>query len=214
MPGQDQGAGLQLLQRVRQQLDSVTGFEAEIMSRTQGHYKQGEKVAELRKVSVGYKIVWAKPSKFKAEVYNAPTPLMEGAGLVTTDGKNITARAKGLLGFLPIKLTAKEPKLGNARNHTFDRYCPNAQIQRLTGPQAVWTVVGQGQTPAGAPVTYVAIDGVPRLDNEITREIMGVEVNNAALRSLTGYAGQEKVTDYQFDKFRWNPKITSETFAM
>lgn len=213
-PGADQGRGAQLLERVRQEFAKVSGFDAEILARTQGHYKQGKKVDELRKVSIGYKVVWMKPSKFRAEVYNSPDPLMEGAGLVTTDGVNITARAKGLLSFIPIKARANDPKLGNARNHTFDKYGPSAQIQRLLANGATWTVLGESVAPNGAPMAFVAVDNVPRLDDEITREVFGIEIQSLVVRSLVAFVGEMKVTDYTFQKFRWNPKVGPETFKM
>lgn len=213
-PGVDGGKGVLLLAAVRKRVAEMTGFEAKIMTKTQGYYKQGERQSELRKVSIGYKVTWAKPAKFRAEVFNSPDPMMEGAGMVTTDGMNITARAKGLLSFVPIKLTARDPKLGNARNHTFDKYGPNAQIERLTGPTAVWTIIGESVAPNGLPMAFVQIDGVRRLDAQITREVFGLETASLALRSLAAFEGETKVVDYNFQEFRWNPKTTSETFKM
>ena len=212
--GAGQAKGAELLQRARQTLSGVTGFEGEIMTRTQGHYKSGKRVSELVKESIGYKVVWAKPAKFRAEVFNAPSAMMEGAGIVTQDGMAITARAKGLLSFVPIKLTARDPQLANVRNHTFDKYSPMAQIQRLSGPTAVWTVISEGVAPSGAPLAFVAIDGVKRLDAEISREVYALEVPTLAPHSLSAFAGAQKVADYSFQKFRWNPKVTAETFKM
>ena len=212
--GADQGKGAQLLGRVRQHLDTINGFSAEILCKTQGNYKQGQKQAELRKITIGYKIIWAKPAKLKGEVFNSPDPMMEGAGLVTTDGFNVVARAKGFLSFVPIKTNAKEPKLNNCRNHSFADFQPSAQIKRLTGPTAVWTVLQDSVAPNGQPMAFVAVDNVARLDREITREVFGIEVGNLQIRSLTAFGGETKLTDYTFQKFGWNPKITSETFKM
>lgn len=212
--GADQGHGMQLLQRVRQHLETINGFSAEILCKTQGNYKQGVKQAELRKITIGYKLIWAKPAKLKGEVFNSADPLMEGAGLVTTDGVNIVARAKGLLSFVPIKTTAREPKLNNCRNHSFADFQPSAQIKRLTGPTATWTVLQDSVAPNGQPMAFVAVDNVARLDKEITREVFGIELATLQIRSLTAFGGETKLTDYTFQKFGWNPKITSETFKM
>lgn len=213
-PGQDGGKGMQLLQRVRVQLEQITGFSAEILCKTQGHYKQGQKQQELRRITIGYKITWAKPAKLRGEVFNSPDALMEGAGLVTTDGFNITARAKGFLSFVPIKTNAKEPKLNNCRNHSFADFQPSAQIKRLTGPEAQWTVLQESVAPNGQPMAFVAVDNVRRLDKEITREIFGIELANLQLRSLVALGGETKLTEYTFQKFSWNPKISAETFKM
>lgn len=213
-PGGDQGHGMQLLERVRQHHAQVQGFSAEILCKTQGYWKQGKKGDELRKVSIGYKVVFMKPAKFRAEVFNSPDPMMEGAGMVTTDGVNITARAKGLLSFIPIKAKANDSRIANARNHTFDKFGPAAQVVRLLGPSARWTVLQESVAPNGAPMAFVAVDDVPRLDGEITREVLGVELQSLVLRSLTAFAGEMKATDYTFQKFMWNPKVGPETFSM
>lgn len=213
-PGADQGRGMQLLERLRQHHQQVQGFSAEILCKTQGYWKQGKKGDELRKVSIGYKVVFIKPARFRAEVFNSPDPMMEGAGMVTTDGVNITARAKGLLSFIPIKAKANDARIANARNHTFDKFGPAAQVVRLLGQTAQWTVLQESVAPNGAPMAFVAVDNVARLDGEITREVLGIELPSLALRSLTAFAGDTRVTDYTFQKFMWNPKVGSETFVM
>lgn len=206
--------GARLLEYVRQTLAGAKGFEAEVIAKTEGFWKQGTKSAELRKVSVGYKVTWLKPAKFRAEVFNSGSSLMDGAAVVTLDGKNMTARAKGMLSFIPIQLKPTAKELANARNHTFDKYGPNTQIQRLTGPAAVWTVVGQAQGPGGTPIVQLRIDNVQRLDAEIDSEVVGIDPQSGVLRTLTSFSKGKKVVDYNFTRFSWNPRVTADTFKL
>jgi hypothetical protein len=214
MAGQDQGKGLQLLQRVRQVLTTATGFSSDVLAKTEGHWKQGDHVDELRHVTMGYRIIWSKPNKFRATVTEAPSAIMKDATLVTTDGKNVTARAAGLLSIVPIHAQANDKRIANARNHTFDKFNPSTQMQRLTGPQAVWTYIDEFVGTAGAPVVRCAIDNVPRLDNEIDREVIAVDLGTNSVRSLTSFVKGHAVVEYTFSKFLWNPKVTSEIFTL
>ncbi|MDB5098782.1 MAG: hypothetical protein JWM80_3203 [Cyanobacteria bacterium RYN_339] len=212
--GQDQGKGQQLLAKVRQVLTGATGFSSDVLAKTEGHWKQGDHVDELRHVTMGYRITWAKPNKFRAIVTEAPTALMKDATLVTTDGKNVTARAAGLLSILPIHAQSNDKRIANARNHTFDKFNPSTQMQRLTGQQAVWTYVDQFVGPGGAPVVRCAIDGVQRLDAEIDREVIAVDLGTNAVKSLTSFSKGHAVVEYTFSKFLWNPKVTSDMFQL
>jgi hypothetical protein len=163
---------------------------------------------------MGYRITWAKPNKFRAVVTEAPSAIMKDATLVTTDGKNVTARAAGLLSIVPIHAQANDPRIANARNHTFDKFNPSTQMQRLTGPQAVWTYVDEFPGTNGAPVVRCAIDNVARLDAEIDREVIAIDLGTNSVRSLSGFVKGHPVVEYTFTKFLWNPKVTSAMFTL
>lgn len=211
MGGQGQMEGAQALQAMRRMLAQINGFEATVKSYTQGNYKSGQRVSELRKSTTQAKLTWLKPEKLRAEVITATNPLLEGGKLATTDGKSIRARAAGLLSLFPMTLGANDTKLANNRNHSFTENNPQSQLTRLTGPTASWTVVGAGE---GGAVKLIRVDNVSRLDNEITHEIIGLDMRQMTLKSLEMYAGQTKVVDHQFLRFSWNPRVTSDTFAL
>jgi len=213
-PGQDGGKGQQLLQRVRQVLGTATGFSSDVLAKTEGHWKQGEYTSELRHVTMGYRITWSKPTKFRATVTEAPSAIMKDATLVTTDGKNVTARAAGLLSIVPIHAQSNDPRIANARNHTFDKFNPSTQMQRLTGPQAVWTYLDEFPGTNGQPVVRCAIGNVARLDKEIDNEIIAIDLGTNALRSLSGFVQGHAVVEYTFTKFVWNPKVTADMFQL
>lgn len=208
---QAQAEGAKLLNGMRQTLATARGFDAEVRNYSEGNYKMGEKVSELRKSTTQARLIWMKPSKLRAEVITTSNTLLEGAAMTTTDGRNITARAKGVLGLFPIKLTASDPKMSTNRNVSFNDNNPDSQLKRLTSPSAVWTVVGNGSV-GGVAVTMVAIDNVKRLDREIVREVVMVDPRTNGLRGLAMFSASKKVVDIQFIKFKWNPSVNSDTF--
>lgn len=216
-PGQQgtpgQVLGLQMLQGLRVAYQRCTGFDSEIKSYSQGHYKAGEKVDELRQSTTQAKLLWCKPNKTRAEVVTTSNPLLVGAAMVTTDGTNVTARAKGLLSIIPFHFQASDPKLANNRNHKFTENNPKSIIERLTAPTAVWTVVGDADVQ-GVPIKMIQVDNVHYLDREITREILGINPVDSSIRRLVMYAGTTKVIDHTFLSFKWNPKPTSDTFVL
>lgn len=205
--------GVQLLQATRHTLTQVIGFDAQVRSYTQGHYKQGERVSELRKATTEARLIWVKPNKLRAEVIQTSNPLLVGAAMATSDGQNVTARAKGLLGLIPFKMQVGDPKLGNNRNHRLPENNPKANMERLTAPTAVWTVVGE-QVVEGTPCKMIQVDGVKRLDREITRELVAIDPRQITIRKLVMFAGATRVVDHTFVKFRWNPKVSSTSFEL
>jgi outer membrane lipoprotein-sorting protein len=211
--GQGQAEGAQLLNGMRQTLNTCRGFDAEVRNYSEGHFKTGERVSELRKSTTQARLIWMKPSKLRAEVINTSNPLLVGAAMATTDGQNITARAKGILGLIPIHLTASDKKMSTNRNFSFNDNNPNSQLSRLTGPSAQWTVIGQGNV-SGVPVKLIAVDNVKRLDSEINREVVMVDPQTMGLRGLAMYTGNQKVVDIQFLKFKWNPSVQANTFSL
>lgn len=210
---QAQAEGAKLLNAMRQTLATARGFDAEVRNYSEGNYKMGEKVSELRKSTTQARLIWMKPAKLRAEVITTSNALLQGAAMATTDGKNITARAKGVLGLFPIKLTASDPKMSTNRNVSFNDNNPDSQLKRLTAPTATWTVLGNGSV-AGVQVKLVAIDNVKRLDREIVREVVMVDPVTNGLRGLAMYSASKKVVDIQFLKFKWNPSVTSDTFSI
>lgn len=203
--------GAQLLQGMRNLLPTISGFDVQVRSYSQGHYKAGAKVEELRKSTTEARIIWARPMKLRAEVIQTTNPLLVGAAMATPDGQNITARAKGVLGLFPIKMAITDPKLGNNRNHKLTQNNPKALLERLTAPTATWTVIGE-QTVEGTPCKLIQVDNVSRLDKEINRELVAIDPSNLALRKLVMYNGNTRLVDHTLVKFRWNPKVSSSSF--
>jgi hypothetical protein len=212
-PNPAQAQGLQLLQGLRAAYQRCTGFDAEIKTYSQGHFKAGQHVDDLRQSTTQAKLLWYKPNKTRAEVVTTTNPLLVGAALVTTDGVNVTARAKGLLSIIPFHFQASDPKLANNRNHKFTENNPKAIIERLTAPSALWTVVGDANVQ-GVPVKMVQVDNIHYLDKEITREVVGIDPATFAIRRLVMYTGATKVIDHTFLAFKWNPHPTSDTFVL
>lgn len=217
MPGatnpQAQAEGAQILAGMRQTFVQAKGFDATIRSYTEGHYKSGQKVTELRKSTTSARLIWIKPEKLRAEVITSTNSLLIGAAMVTTNGENITARAKGLLGLFPLSLKASDAKMSTNRNHSFVENNPSSHMERFTSQTAVWTVAGEAMIE-GTLCKLVAVDNIKRLDREITREVLAIDTRTMALRQVTMYAGPTKVTQHTFTKFQWNPKTTSQTFSI
>lgn len=201
--------GAALLASVRQTFEACKGVEAEVKSWSEGHFKSGKRVSELRRNSYRTKLVWMKPNMLRGDILETDNFLVGGAKMVSRDGRSITIKAGGVLGLFPIKVAASDPLLSSNRNHKFTDMSPDAILQSVLGPRAQWTVVGQ---TGGAK--QVQVDGVPALDKEITRQVLVVEPGSFKLRSLTMYAGTKKVVDYQFLKFRWNPQAKADLFEL
>lgn len=216
LPGANTPAAIEgerLKRSAVQAFQQATGFEAELQSYGQGYYKSGERGSELRKSSSRVKLTFAKPSKLRGEILQTTNPLLEGGKMATSDGENLTARAKGVLGLFPMSVKASDKKMSNNRNHSFKETLPDTLIARLTGPGSVWTVVGE-TTVEGVRVRMVDVANVRRLDKEVTREVLGIDPQTFQVRKISMFSGDTRVIDYTFKTFRWNPKVTASTFKL
>lgn len=213
-PGQDGAAeGEALLIRLREAFATCTGAEAEAKSYSEGHYKAGARVSELRKSTYRTKMLWVKPRKIRGEILDTDNFLVGGAKMVTLDGKKVKVKGAGVLGLLPLTLDAGADMLSSNRHHKFNEQTPDAISERLLGPQARWIVTGHG-VAAGVPVAFVEVAGIPRLDKEIEREVVAVDPASPALRGVAMWAKGKKVVDVTFTKFRWNPKPAGGAFDL
>lgn len=211
-PGAQQ-EGAQLLAGLRQTFLACKGIEAEVTSYSEGRFKSGKPVSELRKNSSRTKLIWGKPNRMRGEIVETDNFLVSGARMASTDGKTITVRAGGVLGLVPLKLQATDPMLASNRDHHFDDMMPSALLTWIMGPQAVWTVMGDGVVK-GARVKLVRVTNIAHLDKGITEERIAVEPGTFVVRNLAMYEGDKKVVDYTFTRFRWNPTISSDTFKL
>lgn len=191
----------------------ATGAEGELKSYSEGHYKAGERVSELRKANYRTRMLWVKPSKFKGEILETDNFLVSGGKMVTTDGKKVKVKGGGVLGLFPITLDINDGKLASNRNYGFTDQAPDAMIKRLIGPSAHWQLIGDGRVGSVATRIY-EVTGVPRLDAEITRETVAIAPADRTLRGLTLYTGSTRVMDVSFTTFKWNPTPAAGAFDL
>lgn len=190
--------GMRLLAAVRDRLASCRGFDTEMASFAEGTWDDGEDKGVRRTNRNRAQLRWTRPHQLHGEMLEAPFALMVGGTLDTTDGQTLTLRPKGLLSVVALTVSATDVKLRSSRNHTFRDSNPAAQLTRLTGPTAAWTVVG---TAPG--VVSLEVTGVRRLDAGIDREVVTLAPQDLALRAIVMHADSRQVVSNTFKGFRW-----------
>lgn len=200
--------GAQLQARLKQAYDTASGVEAEVKSYSEGHYKSGKQVSELRHATYHTRMVWAKPLKIRAEILDTDNFLVGGAKMATLDCKKVKVRGAGLLGILPLTLDATDDLLASNRNHRFTAMLPAPLIGHLLA--GTWTAA-----PGGTPHSAKALLDLPsHFDKEIDREELTMDPSDGRLIRVTMYAKGRAVVDYSFSTFKWNPKVSSSTFEI
>lgn len=193
-----QNQGMALLAAMRQRLATCRGFETEMTSRGEGTWDDGEDKGVKRTNRNRARLDWTRPHRLHGEMIEAPFALMVGGTLDTTDGQTLTLRPSGLLSVVALTVQATDVKLRNSRNHTFRDSQPAAQLARLTGPAAIWTIVA-----AQPEALTVEVTGVRRLDAGIERELLVLSGADLSLRSLTMLWAGKPVVSNTFKGFRW-----------
>lgn len=201
--------GEALLLGLRDAFARCTGVEVLVKSYSEGHYKSGKRVNELRKSTYRTKVLWAKPSKFAGDILETDNFLVGGAKMASTDGKKVRVRAKGVLGLFPLTLEMDNALLSSNRNHGFSQMSPDALMSRLMSAEAVWTVVGEDTGGVRVEITNVR-----RPDAGITSEFLTIDPRTLALKEVVMLEGQKKVAEFKFERFRWNPTVPKGAFEI
>jgi outer membrane lipoprotein-sorting protein len=202
-----------LLRGVRARTLGLNAMDANVQCYTQGYYNDGKRGSELRHTTSEIKMVWSKPTKLRIDMLKTNRAIAEGAQLVTVDGQTFRIRAKGLLGLIPFSLPASHPGLNSNRNHTITEEAPLAHLQRLTAAGAQWTVMSSSVI-SGTPVTLVEVTNIKHLDADITREVVGIDPQQMALRRLIMYAQNTRVSEHLITRVRLNGTVASSTFTL
>jgi hypothetical protein len=113
----EEGARLKAV--LERAFNACSGVEAEVKSFSEGHFKAGKQVSELRHATYRTHVIWGKPLKIRAEVLDTDNFLVGGAKMATLDCKKIKVRGAGILGILPLTLDASDDLLASNRNHRF-----------------------------------------------------------------------------------------------
>ncbi|MDB5102245.1 MAG: hypothetical protein JWM80_6666 [Cyanobacteria bacterium RYN_339] len=200
--------GARLQATLKRAYDGCTGVEAEVKSFSEGHFKAGKVVSELRHATYRSHLIWGKPLKIRAEVLDTDNFLVGGARMATTDCKRVKVRGAGILGILPITLDATDDLLASNRNHRFTAMLPSPLIGHLLA--GTWTAL-PGSDPHLAKASLVL---PTHFDKEIDREELIMDATDGKLIRVTMYAKGRPVVDYSFTTFKWNPKTTADTFAI
>jgi hypothetical protein len=200
--------GARLKELMRKLYTTSTGVELEVVAYSEGHYKAGKQVDELRKATYRTKLLWTKPQLMRAQILESDNFLVGGAKMTTTDGKQIGIRGAGFLGIFPVKLAATDDKLANNRNHRFTTMLPDPLIARLLA--ATW--VAQPATDAHS--VRVGLQDMKHLDPEIEREDLVLDPPAGLLKRVTMYGKSRALVDYRFSNFRWSPKTTRDMFDL
>jgi hypothetical protein len=86
-------------------------------------------------------------------------------------------------------------------------------MERLSRTGSRWSLLSF-QGSGDAQQLMVAVDGAPRLDTEITREILVLDATTLGLIRHQMYTGTRCVVSNTFQQFRWNPSIPGGSFKL
>ena len=204
--------GPALLSAFRAHVAGARSLESEFSANSCGYYLGGNRDSSEHASSGRTRLFWARPLRLRAQILESSTALLNGAALLTDDGGTVKIKAAGVLGFLPLSMTSGDTRLLTDRKHAFKNNHPMAHLQRLSGAAASWAVL-----PVPSPArdaTAIDVTGVPRLDGEITREVLTVASSDLRPLSLAMYTGSRVVVLFRFESFAWNVPVRAASFTL
>lgn len=212
-PVGDRVRGTQTLEAFRQRLRSARSFSTELTAYSEGYYYGGSKSSTFRRASSRSRFLWARSSRLRAEVLEAANPILRDAVMVTEDGRNLKVKASGLLSLVPIRMDDTDTRLATNRNFTFRDNVPFRHMERLSGSQARWSLLenkGSGESER----LVVAVEGVPRLDAEISREVLILDGLTLGPVQHQMFVNGRCVVSNTFRDFRWDAAVSDGSFRL
>lgn len=204
--------GAALLAAMRQRLTKTQAIEVEVKASSKGNFYGGKRVEAERSSASASRMIWASPTRLRAQVLESTTPMLAGAVLVMTAPSQVRVKGGGALGIVPISMKPSDTRLMTNRNHLFTDNHPVAHLQRLTGPGATWR--GIPALPAAPGASWVSIAGVKRLDAEVTEEVMALEPGTMRPAALAMMVGTRPVVTFTFTSFTWDATPPSNAFRL
>ncbi len=195
----------QLLQKARQTFSQLQNFSA-----VADIYEKNEKGTTSLKLAIKYQ----NPGSNKLEILSHTNSLFKGAKIVYTNGSDqVTGRAGGVASFLKVSSTLDDERIKSRRGYRLDQVDTRALVQRLVMSAQQPKVLGK-TTIGGRPIAILEYSSANTLDQKITRELLGIDMETNFIRMHEMYEGQELVYSLKIAELTVNGNLTAKDFEI
>lgn len=179
--------GRDLLAKSRARVESTQSFIV------QGDAYEKDAKGETR---IKLKLAFQKgsPSKCRLDIVQHSNSLFSGAKLSYTPGTDqVTGRPGGAMSFMKMTLPMSDSKIQTRRHYRLDQVDTNAIATRLLGNPSLNPKILGKTTINGRQIAVLEFHNVNDFDKTITRELLGIDMEDHFVRIHEMYAGDELV---------------------
>lgn len=184
-------------------------FQAIFSVYSKGYYKDGIKLNRINEETVTAKMTYQKPNNALIEVIDNPKEMAKGATLLYNGSDKVKVKAAGILGLIPINFSINDPMFKNARNHKILDALEG--LDRLFKETNKIEVLGVSELN-GKQMYMLKIIADKKPDNEITHEVIGIDVETFIVLLNEMYINDDLVSQYIVKDINTNIELPENFF--
>jgi hypothetical protein len=198
--------GRELIAKARARFDSVKNFIV-----LGDAYEKDEK-GETR---IKLKLAFQKGSTCRLDIVQHTNSMFSGAKLMYTPGTDsVTGRPGGAMSFMKMTLPMSDNKIQTRRGYRLDQVDTNAISTRLLGNPALNPKILGKTTVNGRQIAVLEFTNVNDFDQRITRELLGIDMEDHFVRIHEMYAGNDLVYSLKLTQVTLDGPITAADLSV
>lgn len=195
-----------LLLKARQRFEQINTFSA-MINAYETHPTKG-------KYNATFEAQFKKPGVTRLEIKKHTNSMFVGAKLVYTAGSGqVTGRPGGALSFMKKTLPLSDDMVTSRRDYRLDQIDPLAIVSRLVRPELKPKLLGK-TTVNGRSVAVLEFTGHDHFDKKITKELLGIDLEDHFVRIHEMYEGSQLVYSLKIQNLQLNATIPESQFTL
>lgn len=193
--------GRELLAKSRARVESTQSFIV------QGDAYEKDDKGETR---IKLKLAFQKGGKSRLDIVQHSNSLFSGAKLSYVPGSDqVTGRPGGAMSFMKMTLPMSDSKIQTRRHYRLDQVDTNAIATRLLGNPSLNPKILGKTTINGRQIAVLEFHNVNDFDKTITRELLGIDMEDHFVRIHEMYAGDTLVYSLKLTTVNLDAPVTA-----
>lgn len=165
-------------------------------------------------VKAKIKVWFQKPGTSKMHLVEHTNGMFKDAKLTYKSGiDQITGRPGGAMSFMKMTLPMSDDKVTSRRNYRLDQVDTLAIVSRLIRPELNPKLLGK-TTVNGRQVAVLEYQAQNHFDPQITKELLGIDLETYFVRIHEMYAGDELVYSLKLPEVQLNQPLSAKDFEV
>lgn len=161
------------------------------------------------------KLNFQKPGKVLFEIVSHNNSMYNGTKLTYVSGQNsVTGRPGGALSFMKLTVPLTDERILTRRGYRLDQVDTNAIVTRLLGNPALNPKILGKTNINGHEIAVLEFQNVNTFDPRITRELLGIDMQDHFVRIHEMYEGQNLVYSLKINQVQYNVPLQASDFEV
>lgn len=197
--------GAELIAKSIQKFDQIQNFSIIATA-----FEKNEKGVTNLKL----KLHFQKPTRTKMEIVEHTNSLFVGAKLLYESGSDqVTGRPGGMMSFMKMTLPLSDDRISSRRGYRLDQIDTLAIVNRLLKSGQQPRVLGKANV-GGREVAMLEFTGANPFDQTITREVLGIDMQDQFVRSHEMYVGADLIYSLKLQQVDIDTQIPASEFTI